>query len=220
MDQALYARSYLYERSVVGHHYHAAFHVVAHLQVGIQSVPRMRSELLQAECDTLLLLVEVEYHHVDLVVEVYYLVRIAYAAPRKVGDVNQSVYASQVYEYAIRSDVLDGSFQDLSLLQLADDFLALLLQLSLDESLVGDNHVAELLVDFHYLELHGLAHEDIVIPDGVYVDLATRQEGLYAKYVYDHATLGAALDVSLYNLLLFQSLVDTIPALAQASLLV
>ena len=37
------------ERAVVGHHDNLALHVVAHLQVGIQRLPRVRSELLQTQ---------------------------------------------------------------------------------------------------------------------------------------------------------------------------
>jgi len=36
--------------------------------------------------------------------------RIAYAAPRQVSDVDQSVYATQVDEYTIRCDILNGSY--------------------------------------------------------------------------------------------------------------
>ena len=48
------------------------------------------SELLQTESDTLLLLIEVEDNNVDLLVERYNLVWIAYAAPREVCDYGAS----------------------------------------------------------------------------------------------------------------------------------
>ena len=93
-------------------------------------------------------------------------------------------------------------------------------ELGLDEGLVADNHVAVFLVDLDDLELHGLAHEDIVVADGLDVDLAAGQEGLDAEDVYDHATLGAALDVALDDFLVFEGCIDAVPALAGASLLV
>ncbi len=194
--------------------------MVSDLQVGIQSFPWMRRQLLQAQGNTLLLVVEVQDYHVDLLVKLDDILRIAYATPAQVRDMYQAVHAAQVDEHTIRSNVLHGALQYLTLLQLGDDLLLLLLQLSLDQSLVADNHVTIFLVDFYYLELHGLAHEDIIVADRLHVNLAARQESLYAKYVYDHATLRAALYVALDDFLVVQRLVYAIPAAACTSLLV
>ena len=171
VNQTLYTRSNLDECAVVGHHNHLTLHVVTHLQVGIQSVPGMRSELLQTQSDALLLVVEVQYNHVDLLVELHNLLGIAYAAPAQVGDVNQTVNTAEVNKHAVRSDVLHHSLQHLALLELADDLLLLLFQLGLNECLVADNNVLVLLIDLDDLELHGLAHEDIVVTDGLHVNL-------------------------------------------------
>ena len=67
----------------------------------------MRSELLQTEGNALLLVVEVEDNDIDLLVEFDNLVWIVYAAPRQVGDVDESVNTAQVNEYTVRSDVLN-----------------------------------------------------------------------------------------------------------------
>ena len=220
MDQTLYARSDLDECTIVGHHHNLTLHVVAYLQVRIQSIPRMRSQLLQTESNTLLLVVEIQDNHVDLLIQFHNFVRIVYAAPRQVGNVDQTVYATQVDEYTIAGDVLDGTFQYLALLQLADDFLLLLLQLGLDESLVADNNILVLLIDFHNLEFHGLTHENIIVTNRFNVNLAAGQEGLDAKHVNNHTALSAALNESLNDFFILQSLVDTIPRTACTSLLV
>ena len=83
-----------------------------------------------------------------------------------------------------------------------------------------NHNIAELLVDLHNLELHGLAYEHIVVAYGVNINLAAGQEGLDAKHIHNHTALSAALDVTLDNLVVVESLVDLLPALAQASLLV
>ena len=171
VDETFYTRSNLDECTIVGHHYHLTLNVVAHLQVGIQSIPWVRSELLEAQGNTLLLVVEVEDNNVDLLVELNHFLRIAYAAPAQVGDVNQTVYATQVNKHAVRSDVLHHALEYLTLFELADDFLLLLLQLGLDECLVAYNNVLVLLVDLDNLELHGLAHEDVVVADGLHIYL-------------------------------------------------
>ena len=96
----------------------------------------MRSQLLQAKSDTLLLVIEVKDNHVDLLVELNDLLRMRNTAPREVSDVDQTIYATKVDEYTVRGDVLNGTLQDLALLQLRDNIFLLLLQLSLNESLV------------------------------------------------------------------------------------
>ena len=133
MDQALNARSNLNECAVVGHDDNLTLNMVADLEFSIQSIPRMRSELLQTESDALLLLVEVEDNHVELLVEFHNLVRIADAAPAEVCDVYETVDTTQVDEYTIGSDVLDGTLQHLTLLQLGDDLALLGFELGFDE---------------------------------------------------------------------------------------
>ena len=180
----------------------------------------MWSELLQTESNTLLLLIEVEDNNVDLLVERYNLVWIAYAAPREVCDVDQTVNTAEVNEYTVSSDVLNGTLEDLTLLELADDLLTLLLELLLDESLVRYNDIAELLVDLYNLELHCLAYEYVVVAYRVNVDLASWQESFDTENVNDHTALSAALDVTLDNFLVLESCINTLPRLAEASLLV
>ena len=72
----------------------------------------------------------------------------------------------------------------------------------------------------HNLELHRLAHELVVVADGVNVDLASGEEGLDAEYIDNHTALRAALDVSLYDFLVVKSGVDALPALAETGFLV
>ena len=78
----------------------------------------------------------------------------------------------------------------------------------------------EFLIDFNDLELHGLAHEDVVVADGTDVDLRAGQECLDAEHVDDHAAFRAALDVALDDFVLLQSLVDAVPRTGCASLAV
>ena len=95
----------------------------------------------------------------------------AYAAPAQVGDVDQTVYAAKVDEHTVGSDVLHYALEHLATLELRYDFFLLLFQLGLDERLVADNNILEFLIDLNDLELHGLAHEDVVVADRLHVDL-------------------------------------------------
>ena len=146
--------------------------------------------------------------------------RIVYAAPREVGDMDESVNTAKVNKHTVRGDVLDCTLENLTLLELADNLLLLCFQFLLDESLVGNNNVAVFLVDLHNLEFHCLAYELVVVAYWVNVNLAAGQECLDTEYVNDHTTLSAALDVALDNLLVVESSINALPALAQACLLV
>ena len=136
VDQSLHAGSDLHEGTVIGHDDHAALDLVADLEVLVERLPRMRGELLQTQGDALLGLVEVEDHDVDLLIERHDLLGVVHTAPREVGDVDQTVHAAQIDEYAVGGDVLDGSLEDLALLQLGHDDLLLSFELGLDEGLV------------------------------------------------------------------------------------
>ena len=220
MDQTLHAGSDLHERAVIGHHDHAALDLVTDLEVLVERLPRMSRKLLQTQCDTLLGVVEVEDYDLNLLVERHDLFGMVHAAPRKVRDVDQTVHTAQIDEYAVGGDVLDGSLEDLALLQLGHDDLLLGFEFGLDERLVRNDHVAELLIDLDDLEFHGLVHVYVVVANGFHVDLRSGQERLDAEHVDDHAALRAALDVTLDDLVVGQRLVDAIPRFELTRLLV
>ena len=217
VDKTLDAGGNLNECAVVGHYNYAAFDMVADLKLGIESVPGMGLELLQAESDALLLVVEIEDNDVELLVELDNFLRMVDTAPREVGDVDETVDTAQVDEYAVGGDVLDGSFENLTLFELGDDFALLLFEFGLDECLVADNNVLEFLIDLDNLEFHCLAHKDVVVADRLHVDLRAGEECLDAEYIDDHATLGAAFDVAFDDLVVLESRVDAVPRTCSTS---
>ena len=174
MDQAFYTRSDLNESTVISHNHYFTFHTVTHFQVCAQSIPRMRSQLFQTKSYTFLLVIEVKNNNVQLLIQLNDFVRVIYATPRKVCDVNQSVYATQVNEYSVRGDIFNSTFKYLSFFQFRNDIFLLLFQLSLDKSFVRYNNVLEFLVDFNHFEFHGLANIDIIITNRLNIDLRTR----------------------------------------------
>ena len=101
MNESFYARSDFNECAVVCYHYNLTLDTVANLQVCVECIPWVRSELLETKSYALLLIIEVENNDIDFLVEGYYLVRIAYAAPRKVCDVDESVNTAEVNEYTV-----------------------------------------------------------------------------------------------------------------------
>ena len=211
VDETLYAGLNLYECAVVSDDHDLTLDDVANLEVGIESIPGMRAELLETESDALLGVVEVEDDDIDLLVELDNLFGMADAAPGEVGNVDESVHSAEVHEYTVRADVLDGSLEYLTLLETADDLGLLGLELCLDESLVGNDHVAVFLIDLDDLELHRLVYIYVIITDGLDADLAAGEECLDSEYIDDHTALGAALDVALDDLVVVVSLVDPVP---------
>ena len=81
VDETFNAGSNLNECAVVGHHYNLTLNLVANLYIGVKSLPRMRGELLQTEGYALLLLVEVNDYHVELLAKLHDIVGISHAAP-------------------------------------------------------------------------------------------------------------------------------------------
>ncbi len=220
VNETLYAFCDLNECTVVSHYDYLTVYFVAYFQVRIQCIPWMRSQLLQAQSDTFLLLVEVKNNNVDLLVELYELVRVVNATPAEVGDMDKTVNTTEVDEYAVVGDVLNGTLKYLSFLEFADDLSFLSLEFSLDKSFVRYNDVAELRVQFYDLELHRLAYEDIVVANRFYVDLASREECFHTEDVNDHAAFRTPFDVAGNDLACVVSLVNAIPCASSASLFV
>ena len=121
--------------------------MVANLEVGIEGIPWMGLELLETESDALLFVVEVEDNNVEFLIEFNNFAGLGNAAPREVGDVDKTVNTTEVDEYTVRSDVLDSTFENLTLFELGDDFALLLFEFGFDEGLVRNNNVLEFFVD-------------------------------------------------------------------------
>ena len=221
VDEAFDTGHDLDKGTVVGYDDNFTLDVVTLLEVRIEGIPRMRSELLETEGDAALGLVEVENDDVDLLVELDNLFGVVDAAPAEVGDVDEAIHAAEVDEDAVGGDVLDNTFEHLTLLEVADNLGLLSLDLVLDESLVADDDILVFVVNLDDLELHLLVDVHVVVADRLNIDLAAGQEGLDVLEDGDDETaFGAALHVTGDNLLVVISLVDTLPALEDAGLLV
>ena len=133
---------------------------------------------------------------------------------------DETVHTAQVHEHTVVGDVLDHAFQHLTLLQLGDELCAFEFLFGLQEGFVRNNHVAEFLIDFHNLEVHGGIYEYVVVTDGLDVDLGAREESLDTEHVHDHTALGAGLDIALHHFAALVSSVYHIPRLELTRLLV
>ena len=92
-------------------------------------LPRAGDLLLEAQGDLLLVLVDVEDHDLDLLVDLDHVAGVVDPAPAHVGDVQQAVDAAEVDERAEVGDVLDRALADLADLDLVEELLLQLLAL-------------------------------------------------------------------------------------------
>ena len=176
VNQAFDARLELDERAVVGQADHLAADAHARGEAIHHRRPRIGHQLLVAERDALGGLVVLEHHHVDLVVDLEELRRMADAAPRHVRDVQQAVDAAEIDERAVVGDVLDDAAQDLALGERLERGLLLLGVLLFEEDLAREDDVAALLVDLDDAHAELLPLQRIEVADRSNVDLAARQE--------------------------------------------
>ena len=152
--------------------------------------------LLEAKRDLLAVLVDMQHHHLDLVVDLDHVAGVVDAAPTHVGDVQETVDAAKVDERAEVGDVLDRADANLPRLDFGEQLLLLLFAGDLDELTTRDDDVASAFVD---LEDHAL---DIVldvvgnIARAANIDLARGQEDVDAD-VDEQASLDLSGDLAL-----------------------
>ena len=180
--------------------------------------PRIGDELLVAERDALGRRVVLQHHDVDLVVDLEQLGRVADAAPRHVGDVQQAVDAAEVDERAVVGDVLDHAAQHLALGERLERVLLLLGVLLFEEHLAREHDVAALLVDLDDAHPELLPLQRVEVAHRAHVDLAAGQERAHAD-VDGEAALDALDDAADDDLLLGEGLLDLVPDLHLLGLL-
>src|SRR5687768_17606171 len=131
----------------------------------------MRGQLFQTEADTFFLVVEIEYHHFQLLVEFQHFARMADTSPADIGDIQQAVETTEVHERTEIGNVLDSAFEYLASFEFAHDLCTLCFDIAFDECLMRYNGVFDSLVDFYDLKFHGFTHKLVVICNGLHVDL-------------------------------------------------
>ena len=121
-----------------------------------------------------------------------------------VGDVQQAVNSTQVNKGTKIGDVLDHAFANLANFQFIQQFLLGILSLFFNQASTTDNDIAALLINFENFTLNDLANIVADVPGPSDVDLAGRQEDLYANVhqqtALDLSRTGSCNDVVFINL--------------------
>src|SRR6185437_15215524 len=219
VDQTLDALLELDECAIVGDREDAAADLRTDGVALCGVEPRIRRELLEAERDALLFLVELEDLNLNLIAYIDQIARVREAAPAHVRDVQQAVEAAHVNECAVVGEVLDGAGEDRALLEVLEgDGLAGVL-LFLENLLARDDDVAALLVELDDADLELLADVAVEVANGTNLNLRARKEGLDAD-IDREAALDARDDHTLHRSLGVGSLFELVPHLVAQCLLV
>ena len=151
-------------KGTVGHEVdHLALDLGAHGVLALDELPRVLSLLLEAEGDALLLFVDVQHDHVELLADGHHFARVINTPPAHVGDVQQAVEAVEVDEGTEVGDVLHLALDHGArgeVVQHLDAFCGAFL---LDQFAAGKHNVLSLCIQLHDLELHFLADESIEV---------------------------------------------------------
>src|SRR5688572_1538621 len=171
VNQTLDAWLQLDEGAVVGEADDLAAHARADGIAVLDRRPRILHELLVAERDALGCRVVLEDDDIDLVVDLEELRRMPDAAPRHVGDVQQTVDAAEVDERAVIRDVLHGAAQRLSFSERLERRLLLLGVLFFEQRFTREDDIAALLVDLDDAHAELLPLQRVEVADRADVDL-------------------------------------------------
>ena len=157
VHQAFDALLDLDERTVVGEVGDLAEQAGAGRVTAGDADPRIFAQLLHAQRDAVLLLVELEHLGGDFVADVEHFRRVTHAAPGQVGDVQQAVDAAEVDERAVVGDVLDDALDDGAFLQVVQQLLALFALAGFEHGAARQHDVVALAVELDDLEFEFLA---------------------------------------------------------------
>ena len=139
-------------------------------------------------------------------------------APGELGDVDQAVDALQVHEGAEVDDVGDLALDHLAGLQAAQDLLADLLALLLQDRAAREHDVVAAAVELDHLALELGAHELVEVLDAADVDQRGGQEAAHAE-VEDEAALDDLDHGALDRLAGLGGALDPAPGLLEAGAL-
>src|SRR6201982_1044272 len=153
-----------------------AVHLGSDREPFLDFVPRITLGLLQAEGDTLLLLVDIQHHDIDFLADLKQLTWVSKPSPGHVGDVQKTIHPVQIDEGAEIGEILYCALYrvaDLYRFQEPASFLGTFL---LDDFPAAQHHVLPLVVDLNDLEIVGVADELLKITRRNNIDLRSGQE--------------------------------------------
>ncbi len=173
-------------------------------------LPRVFLRRLERQGDALAVHVHVEDLDGDFLTDLDDLGGVVDVLPGELGDVDETVDATQVHEGTEVDDRGDDAGADLTLLQGGEERLAHLGLGLLEPGTAGQDHVVAVLVQLDDLRLELLAHVGLEVAHTTHLDERRRQEAAEAD-VEDETTLDDLDDGTGDDAVLFLDLLDGAP---------
>ena len=189
VHQTFDPRLQLHEGAVVGDVGDAALELGPDRVLGFHAFPRIGLKLLHAEADALGFRVEADDLNRDGLADLQGFRRMVDAAPRDVGDVQQTVHTAQIDERAVIGDVLDDALENLAFLEVGDQFGPGLGAALFEHGAAGHHDVTARAVHLEDLERLGRPQQRGNVANRTDVHLAARQERHGAGEVNREAAL-------------------------------
>ena len=162
--------------------------------LGLDAFPRIGLELLHAQRDALGFGVEADDLDVDRLADLQGLAGMVDAAPRDIGDVQQTIDTAEVDEGAVVGDVLDHALQNLAFLEVGHQFGPRLGPRFLEHGTARNDDVRAVPLHLEDLERLRGPHERRDVADRADIHLAARQEGDGTGKIDGEAALDPAED--------------------------
>jgi hypothetical protein len=211
VHQPLDALLQLHERAVADEVDHAAPHAAVDRELLLDLLPGRGFLLLQAQGDLLLLQIDPQDLHLQLLADPDQIAGMVDPPPGHVGDVQQAVEPAQVDEGAEVGDVGDRARDQIALLDGLQQSLLRRLPLLLDELAAADDDVATALVDLEDARPDRLPDVLADIAGPADVHLRGGQEDGHAD-VHEQAALDLPHASPLDDVALVIGLQDPLPA--------
>ena len=203
---------HFHERAVSNQLRDLAANAVAHRITSFDVFPRVVLKLLQTQGNPLLVAVHFQNHQIQRLANRHHLARVRQAAPRHVGDVQQSVHPVEVHEHTKVGDVLGNPGDLVARSDGIQELLALFGALGLDDFAAGKNDVFAVVVDLDDLELEHFANVLVEIFRWNDVHLAARQERFHA-HIDHQAAFDHRLDLAFDQSALLEDFDNLLPVL-------
>ena len=176
-------------------------------------LPGIGHELLHAQGNLLLLLVEGQDLQFQLVAQVHQLLGMLDALPGHVRDVHEAVEAAQIHEHAVFGDVFHATGDRLALFQGLEQVLAHGVTALFQEHPAGHDDIAATTVNLQDAEFELLANQGVHVRHRTQIHVGTGQEGFDTAQVDRVAALDAAHDLAGDDVVLFLDFLELIKKL-------
>ena len=176
MDQAFDAGFQFHKCTIVGDVADTPGELGADRVFQFHTFPRICIELLHAERDTLGFGIVANDLNLDGLADRQGFCRMVDAAPRDIGDMQQTVHTAEIDERAVIGDVFDHALENLAFLEVGKKLVALFGPGFFQDGAARNNDIATASIHFQDLERLRRPHQRANVADRADIDLATGQE--------------------------------------------